>query len=414
MLAHWGAPLSLILDYYDLYDYATAEDQLGIIFALAHRDRVRCIRIMQPVPVLKRLVETLHGEFPNLEYLFIERHPHYGPQARNCTIGDIPETFQAPRLRYLVMMGFHIPVGSPLFMTVGNPVALSLNTCSVDDDHPNVLLQPLSVVPQRETRGNTFNHYPPNDGIDRRLLQRAIMRRVTLYLRRFGFQGAKIYLETLLPRVDIRLLERLQLYFFDQEPTDLIMRRRQLISPEEIPPLETVTLTFLKDHLKVYACCNGVIGSYTLRMDLGSRHLDWQVARTAQVFHMLRTTFSRAERLNLKYDRHSISSEWNNEADRTQWRELLKTFGNVKFLCIEYGLTGQLSRSLQPSKGESPMDLLPKLKRFSYSALEHSDNTFAPFIEARQKAGHLCTVIRYTRSSSEIFSRHGWRNYSIA
>jgi hypothetical protein len=401
-------------DYHDLYDYATADDELVIISTFAHRDRVRRIRIMQPDPVLKRLIEALDGEFPNLEYLFIERHPHYGSQARCCTIGDIPKTFQAPRLRYLVMLGINIPTGSPLFMTIGNPVALSLRACFDDDFHPGVLLQQLSVVPQREARGNIFNHHPPSDDIDRQLLQRAIMRRVALYLRRFGFQGANIYLETFLSLVTIHHLERFQLYSSDQQLTHFILRRRQLMSAVETPRLETVTLTFLRDHSRVDACGNGEVTSYSLRMDLGSRHLDWQVACTAQVLHMLRMAFSVVERLNLKYDRHSISSEWNNEADRTQWRELLRTFGNVKFLYIESGLTGQLSRSLQPGEGESPMDLLPKLQKFSYSALEPSDNTFASFIEAHQKAGHLHTVIRYTRSLVGVLGRRGWRNYSIA
>jgi len=110
---------------------------------------------------------------------------------------------------------------------------------------------------------------------------------------------------------------------------------------------------------------------------------------------MFRTLFSRAEHLNLKYDRYFISSEWNDEADRTQWRELLRTFDNAKTLSIEYELIGQLSRSLQPGEGESPMDLLPELQKLSYYALGPSDDSFAPFIEARKRAGRLVTEIRF-------------------
>jgi hypothetical protein len=128
-------------------------------------------------------------------------------------------------------------------------------------------------------------------------------------------------------------------------------------------------------------------------MGFSSKHLDCQVARTAQVFHTLRKVFSAVEYLVLEYDRHSISSEWNNEADRAQWRELLRTFGNVKILSIEHGLIGPLSRSLQPDEGESPMDLLPELRRLLYIAVEPEDDGFGPFIEARQNAGHRVTAI---------------------
>jgi hypothetical protein len=131
----------------------------------------------------------------------------------------------------------------------------------------------------------------------------------------------------------------------------------------------------------------------SLCMALGSSHRDLQVARTAQVFHMLRTAFSVVEKLYLKYDSRFISSKWNDEADRPQWRELLRTFGNVKTLHTHHRLIEQLSRSLQPGEGESPMDLLPELQKLLYPASETSDDAFAPFIEARRKAGHPVTVI---------------------
>jgi hypothetical protein len=130
-------------------------------------------------------------------------------------------------------------------------------------------------------------------------------------------------------------------------------------------------------------------------MALGSSHLDLQVTHTAQVFHMLRAVFSPAEHLILKYHRRPIlSTGWNNEANRAQWHELLRMFDNVKTLSINYGIVGQLSRSLQPDEGESPTDLLPELQKLIYPALEPSDDAFAPFVEARRKVGRLITVIR--------------------
>jgi hypothetical protein len=378
VLAHFP-PFPLVLDYHDPKADLTADDELGILLALWNCDRVRCIRLMQPVPVIRRIFMILQGEFPNLEYLIIERHP----SERRMFLVMIPKTFRAPRLRYLVAMGLHIPIGSPSFATTGNPVCLSLTFRTRSS--VNILLRELSVVPQRETPGNTLNTYLPSDDIDGQLLQRAIMRHVTPYLRYFGFQGLNTYFETPLPLVTI-VLERLQL--------DLIPRRPQFMSTVEIPRLKTVILTFNDDYSRVHACPPQYI-LLTLSMALGSSHLDLQVTHTAQVFHMLRAVFSPAEHLILKYHRCPIlSTGWNNEANRAQWHELLRIFDNVKTLSINYGIVGQLSRSLQPDEGESPTDLLPELQKLIYPALELSDDAFAPFVEARRKVGRLITVIR--------------------
>ena len=96
------------------------------------------------------------------------------------------------------------------------------------------------------------------------------------------------------------------------------------------------------------------------------------------------------EGLTLGYDdRIGISSQWNTEADRTHWRELLGSFGNVKALHVDSWFIGPLSRALQPGEGESLMDLLPELQELSYSDYY---NAFAEFIDARQKAGRPVTL----------------------
>ncbi|KAF8468665.1 hypothetical protein DFH94DRAFT_775089 [Russula ochroleuca] len=128
---------------------------------------------------------------------------------------------------------------------------------------------------------------------------------------------------------------------------------------------------------------------------LGGRHLNWQVASAAQIFHALKTVFSAAEHLTLEYGRHFRSAEWINEADGTQWRELLGSPDKVKTLYVDYRLVKQLSRALQPGEGESPAELLPELQELSYFAAGASHNAFALFIDARQKAGRPVTVIHF-------------------
>ena len=391
MLAH-SPTLPLIIDYLDEFNDITAKDKEGIIHALQHRDRVRRIRIMNPIPILEELIITLEGEYPILEYLFIEHQWGQRP-VTNRYLG-FPETFRAPHLRHLLLTNFVVSIGSPLLTTMGNLVTLSLNMIPPSSYfHPNAMLQRLSLMPQLETLAITFNSHFPSGDIQRQLLRTPIMTRATVpNLRWFAFQGASAYLEALLPWTTIPLLERLQVYFFNQL-TYSILHLQQFMSTSGNLRLNTVELTFCDDCLWVAAYPHKEAKLFTLDMMLGGRHLDWQVACTAQVFHTLRTKFSVVEHLTLEYSRHVISSEWNDEADRTQWRELLGALGKVKTLCVDKALVEQLSRSLQPSKGELPTELLPELQELSCSELSFSLDAFMPFVDARQKAGRPVTVI---------------------
>jgi hypothetical protein len=137
---------------------------------------------------------------------------------------------------------------------------------------------------------------------------------------------------------------------------------------------------------------------YTLFIGLGGKPLDWQVVSAAQVFQTLKTVFSAVEDLTLEYDRHYASSEWNRQADRTHWGELLGSFGKVKTLLVEDGLVKQVSRALQPGEGESQTELFPELQELSYPSKgvsRASSRTFALFIDARRKAGRPVQVNRF-------------------
>jgi hypothetical protein len=110
---------------------------------------------------------------------------------------------------------------------------------------------------------------------------------------------------------------------------------------------------------------------------------------------MLRTVFSPVENLILRYDGHLIRSELNNEVEPTQWRDLFRTFGNVKSLYTDHRLVGQLSRFLHPDEGESPTDLLPELRELWYSTTDESDNQFfVDFVHARRNAGRPVAVFQ--------------------
>jgi hypothetical protein len=395
MLAH-SPSVPLSIDHFDEYQYPTAKDEEGVILALQHRDRVRRIRLLEPIPTLQKLIIALDGEFPILEFLLIQHQRYHKPEIQDTTSLNLPETFRAPHLRHLVLKNFAIPIESPLLTSMGHLVTLSLiGIPSSAYFHPNALLQLLSLMHQLETLGIDFNCYVPSRGAERQLLHTPNMARVTLpNLRWFGFRGTSIYLEAFLPWFVTPLLKKLQVYFFSQMIYS-VPHLREFMSTAGNLLLKTAAFNFCSNRLNVKSYPHKEAKMYTLDMDLGGKHLDWQVASAAQVLRTLETVFSAVEHLTLGYDRNFISSEWNNEADRSHWRGLLGSFGNVKTLHVEYKLVGQLSHALQPGEGESPTELLPALQQLSYSTRGPLRDAFTVFIDARQEAGRPVTVVHF-------------------
>ncbi|KAI0267935.1 hypothetical protein BGY98DRAFT_1180595 [Russula aff. rugulosa BPL654] len=97
---------------------------------------------------------------------------------------------------------------------------------------------------------------------------------------------------------------------------------------------------------------------------------------------------------------------WDDEAYGTQWRELLRTFINVKTISIDDRLIGQLSRSLQPFDGESSTELLPELQELTCYSTDASRYTFTQFIDARHLAGRPVTVINVPVMALRFLSGH--------
>ena len=393
MLAHSNPAIPLIIDHFDdRHQDLTAEDEKGIILALRQRDRLRRIRILKPTPILQKLIIALDGEFPILEFLFIWHQRYHRPVIEPITNLNFPETFRAPHLRQLLLKNFATPIQSPSLTTMRNLATLNLfRIPSSAYFHPNALLQRLTLMPQLEGLWIGFNF---TRDVERQLSRTPIMTRVTLpNLRWLGFRGTSAYLEALLPWVTTPLVEKLRIYFFNRMVYS-IPQLSQFISAARNFQVKTATLYFNEDYVRVMTFPRIGDELRNLDMELGGRHLDWQVVSAAQVFRALSVVFSVVEHLTINYYRHNVSSEWNNEANRTQWRELLGSFKKVKSFSMDGELIGQLSGALQVAEEESPIDLLPELQKLSYSAIGPSRNAFTQFTDSRKKAGRPLTVNR--------------------
>ena len=394
MLAHSPPTIPLIIDHFDDgYQDLTAEDEKGIVLALQHRDRLCRIRLLKPTPILQKLIISLDREFPILEFLLIWHQRYHRPVIEPTMNLSFPETFRAPHLHQLMLRNFATPIESPHLTTMGNLVTLFLTKIPFSAHfYLNPLLQRLSLMPQLEALFTGFNF---SLEVERQLLHTLIVTRVTLpNLHWFGFLGFSAYLEVLLPWLTAPLLKRIRISFFNQMIYS-VPHLRQFISTAANLQVKTVTLYFEEDHLRVMTYPHMGARLHNLDMELDGRHFDRQIFSATQVFRALSTVFSVAEHLTLDYYRHDISSEWNNEADRIHWRELLGSFEKVKTLSVDDSeLVEQLSRALQSGEEELPMEILPELQKLSHSATDASLNPFSQFIDVQQKAGRPVTVVR--------------------
>jgi hypothetical protein len=325
MLAH-SPPLPLVIDYFDKYRNITAEDEEGTIFALNQRDRVRRVRLRMAATILQRLFVVMDKEYPILEYLVIARQP------LDMNTASLPETMQAPHLRHLTLKGSALPMGSRLLTTAVSLVTLKFEMVNPSTYlHPNTLLQWISFMPQLETLAIRvgFHLSVPNRDVEREFTHTPIMTTVTLpNLHRLKFRGVSTYLEALVHRVTAPSLKKLEIYFSNQI-TSPIPHLTQFMNITENLRFGRAKFSFSKNsfHLKAYP--REVAPLYIMIYC----SYPGQVSSMVQIFNARSQATSALEHLTLEYKVHGYPSE-HNDADRTEWRKLLRSFSNVKTLRV--------------------------------------------------------------------------------
>ena len=391
MLAH-SPLLPLIIMFVDETRETTAEDEGGILLALQNRDRVRCIHLQMHIQNLQRVLLAIDDEFSMLEHMHIEplTKEDGGPEM------ILPQTFQAPHLRHLILSNFAILMRSPLLTTAAGLVTLSLERIYPSSAyfHPNDLLQRLSLMPQIQVLGIILCFLVPIRETEMQLWDAQTTTHITLpNLRCFGFRGVSAYLEALLPRMTTPLLQRLQIIFFNQL-TYTVPHLLQFISTKENLKFRSAEFLFSPQTFSMLLYPHHGSEAYNFGMEVVSTPFDLQVAYAAQFFDALGTAFSAVKHITLQPESQLTPiGDRQSTADRTQWRKLFRSFGNVKTLCVpDNGLITQVSHSLRPDNEESPMELLPELNKLEYSAGVDAGDGFTPFVDAREKAGHPITI----------------------
>ena len=393
MLAH-SPPLPLVIDYLNGNSDIAAEDEKGATLALKQYNRLRRVRLLLSATSLEKLIVAMDDEYPSLEYLIV-----VPPDEDKSSICQFPETLQAPNLRHLYLEGFTLPMGSRLLTTAVGLVTLCLQMRHpLTYFHPNILLRWLSFMPQLETLIVDFSFPVPNRDVERQPTHTPITTPITFpNLHYFEFRGVTTYSEALVHRITAPRLEKLQIAFFNQL-TFSVTHLLQFVDATESLTFKSAKFRFINGHLRAEVYPHEEAEMYALSITVFCWHLDWQVSSAAQISNSLSPSFSAVEHLTLEHEAHSQSSEEHDEADRTEWRQLLGSFRNVKTLLIDEGLVEELSRCLELGDGELPLELLPELQELTYSGSGNTRDAFTSFIDARQDAGRPLTLVRRSPS----------------
>jgi hypothetical protein len=310
MLAH-SPPLPLVIDYFNVYDGIDVEDEEAIILALKQRDRVR---LGMTVWYMLKLIIAIDEEYPVPEYLIME-----------STVWDLtsttvmlPKTFQAPRLRYLLLSGFALPMGSRLLTTALGIVMLTLDVGYPSAYfQPNTLLQRLSFMPQLEKPLIVFLLAPGlNHDVERQLMHTSIISPVTLSnLRWIEFQVVSDYMETIVRRITTPRLEELRIQFFC--PLDfLIPCLLHFMETTENLRIDSAKFEFSRYMVYVgaYPSLRKEVDVYPISINVFCGFLS-RVSAVVQTFNSPGGIYPTVEHLTLE---HKESNEEHNEVDRTE------------------------------------------------------------------------------------------------
>jgi hypothetical protein len=260
--------------------------------------------------------------------------------------------------------------------------------------HPNDVLQHLSLLPQLDELQISFRSAIPNRDIERQLLHTPVITHVTHpNLRVFYFVGVSGFSEAVLAHMAGPLLETFRVQFFNQLNFSIPHLQNFMMSAENLR-FSRARFIFHHEAVAMFAFPHVESEWNNFSFLVPCAHLDWQVSSMTQVSKDLNQLFSEVVDLMLDYREHSLSPEWHNQANHTQWRELLGSFRNVKILRVYNGLVGDLSRSLRSDGESSPsLEVLPELKELVCPVGCVGDKTFAPFVHEREVAGQPVSLI---------------------
>ena len=379
LLDIWPASLPISIYSYHHSWQSPLRGVANLMASLEQQNRVRgiCIR-GAPNSLLKQFVAM--KAFPALTILILTSNDKQAPVLPDSFLGG-----SAPRLREIHLTGIPFPGIGKLLLSTTDLVTLYL----WDIPHsgyisPEAMVSSLSTLARLEKLDLRFRS--PRSRAVRENRQASLLTRVVLpALIELYFTGDSEYLEDIVSRIDVPLLNNVDITFFNQLVFDT-PQLRHFVSRAGISKAPDCVHIFFDDgHVTVRPF-------QRLSLKILCEPSDWQLSSLSQLYNSALFPLPTLEQLEI----HNLLEYWEEDVENVQWLELLRLFPSLKDLVLLGKSFRFVAVALDELDGESVTEVLPALQNIFIQdphASEPDDNkAIEAFIATRQLLGSPVTV----------------------
>ena len=379
-------PLPIVISAID--DEGLGDDNMiNIIAALEHNDRISSIDVTGvPNSHSEQVLEAMGQPFPALKLLQLAYE--------DKTLPVLPASFlggSAPILERLWLLRIPFPGLPKLLLSATHLVFLQLwNIPHSGYIPPEVMVACLSVLTRLESFRIGFES--PQSRPDRRFPPPQTRTPLPI-LHTLQFRGVSEYLEDLVARISVPLLNELEITFFHQLMLDTPQLNQFIIRTPKFNGHDRAYVQFSNRVVSVKLLPKSV-GEDGLELAMLCGQPDWQLSSLAQ---LCSSSFPQAlipavEHLHI-IDEARSQLHWQDDIESSQWLELLQPFTGVKDFYISRELIPRIAPVLQ-ELGVTEV-LLPALRTIFLQDEHLSGSTIEHFVAARLLAGHPVSVSQW-------------------
>jgi hypothetical protein len=176
------------------------------------------------------------------------------------------------------------------------------------------------------------------------------------------FQGVSEYLEDLVARIDVPLLNKLKISFFHQLIFDTPQLAQFISRTPKFHAHNEALVEFYDENVSVTLRQIPDLNEM-LSLVIPCRQSDWQLSSLAQLcsssFHQ--ALIPPVEHLHI-LEYNILRPQWQDDIEDSQWLELLRLFTAVKGLWISQEFVPRIAPALQELVGEGMTEVLPALQ----------------------------------------------------
>jgi len=350
--------------------------------------------------LLERLVSVMQEQFPALTHLFMSSTLF--PSRSGNSI--LPEGFlagSAPRLQSLRLRCIAFPTLPKLLLSATDLVDLELrNTPHSGYISPQAIITCLAVLVN--LKSFTIGFVSPQSRPNRGSRPPQIPTRIVVpALTRFEFKGVSEWLEDLVARINVPLLNSILITLFHQLIFDIPELGHFMRRATSFQALDGVHLDFGYSSVRVgYLPPAARYFEDRTGLGISCRKFDWQLSSLVQVLTPFFPSIHIVEHLFI-YEPLYLQDEWPEDIESPQWLEVFHPFTAVKSLYVCKEFAPSISLSLKELVEERVTDVLPVLNNVFLEEFKDSGpvhDAIGLFASARQLIGRPVAISQRNRA----------------